>query len=109
MKTFLGPQRGRKNQAGNGSTKHSSIAALGALTLLGRAGAAISSPPAGFGDLAREGGREAPAPSQGGSVEQERAHHEHAEVTVRGHPEAATRKERNCYAQRGCDDWIRTA
>ena len=30
------------------------IAALGALTLLGRAGAAISSPPAGFGDLARE-------------------------------------------------------
>src|SRR6266516_661212 len=27
------------------------------------------------------------------SVEQERAHHEHAEVTVRGHPEAATRKE----------------
>jgi len=41
------------------------IAALGALTLLGRAGAAISSPPAGFGDLAREGGREAPAPSQG--------------------------------------------
>ena len=41
------------------------IAALGALTLLGRAGAAISSPPAGFGDLARERGREAPAPSQG--------------------------------------------
>jgi len=37
----------------------------GALTLLGRAGAAISSPPAGFGDLARERGREAPAPSQG--------------------------------------------
>ena len=30
------------------------VAALGALTLLGRAGAAISSPPAGFGDLARE-------------------------------------------------------
>ena len=41
------------------------VAALGALTLLGRAGAAISSPPAGFGDLAREGGREAPTPSQG--------------------------------------------
>ena len=37
----------------------------GALTLLGRAGAAISSLPAGFGDLARERGREAPAPSQG--------------------------------------------
>ena len=31
----------------------------------GPGGAAISSPPAGFGDLAREGGREAPAPSQG--------------------------------------------
>jgi hypothetical protein len=41
------------------------IAALGALTLLGRAGAAISSPPAGSVDLARERGREAPAPSQG--------------------------------------------
>src|SRR6266849_3892275 len=27
------------------------------------------------------------------AVEQERAHHEHAEVAVRGHPEAATRKE----------------
>ena len=26
-------------------------------------------------------------------MEQERAHHEHAEVAVRGHPEAATRKE----------------
>ena len=41
------------------------VAALGALTLLGRAGAAISSPPAGSVDLAREWGREAPAPSQG--------------------------------------------
>src|SRR6266702_706130 len=27
------------------------------------------------------------------SMEQERAHHEHAEVAIRGHPEAATRKE----------------
>src|SRR5258707_3096856 len=26
------------------------------------------------------------------SMEQERAHHEHAEVAIRGHPEAATRK-----------------
>src|SRR5947199_9732705 len=26
-------------------------------------------------------------------MEQERAHHEHAEVAIRGHPEAATRKE----------------
>ena len=41
------------------------IAALGALTLLGRAGAAISSPPAGSIDLARERGREAPAPLAG--------------------------------------------
>ncbi len=41
------------------------IAALGALTLLGRAGAAISSPPAGSVDLARERGQEASAPSQG--------------------------------------------
>src|SRR5258708_1925523 len=41
------------------------IAALGALTLLGRAGAAISSPKAASVDLARERGREAPAPSQG--------------------------------------------
>ncbi len=41
------------------------VAAAGSLTLLGRAGASISSPPAGFGDLARERGREAPAPSQG--------------------------------------------
>jgi predicted MFS family arabinose efflux permease len=40
-------------------------AALGALTLLGRAGAAISSPPAGSVDLARERGREAPTASQG--------------------------------------------
>ena len=37
----------------------------GALTLLGRAGAAISSPKAASGDLARERGREAPTPSQG--------------------------------------------
>jgi hypothetical protein len=43
----------------------SQIAALGALTLLGRAGAAISSPPAGEGELAHERGREAPGPSQG--------------------------------------------
>ena len=43
------------------------IAALGALTLLGRADAATSSPPAGSLDLAREGGREAPAPSPGAS------------------------------------------
>jgi hypothetical protein len=41
------------------------VAAAGSLTPLGRAGASISSPPAGFGDLARERGREAPAPSQG--------------------------------------------
>ena len=49
----------------NVSSGRSKPTTLGALTLLGRAGAAISSPPAGFGDLAREGSREAPAPSQG--------------------------------------------
>jgi len=38
------------------------VAAAGSLALLGRAGAAISSPPAGSVDLARERGREAPAP-----------------------------------------------
>ena len=36
-------------------------AAAGSLTLLGRAGAAISSPPAGPADQARERGQEAPA------------------------------------------------
>ena len=45
----------------NVSSGRSKPAALGALTLLDRAGAAISSPPAGEG----ERGREAPAPSQG--------------------------------------------
>ena len=41
------------------------VAALGALTLLGRAGAAISSPSAGPADLAGERGRDAPAPPPG--------------------------------------------
>jgi predicted MFS family arabinose efflux permease len=41
------------------------VAAAGSLALLGRAGAAISSPPAGSVDLARERGREAPAPPLG--------------------------------------------
>jgi predicted MFS family arabinose efflux permease len=41
------------------------VAAAGSLTLLSRAGVAISSPPAGSADLARERGREAPAPSPG--------------------------------------------
>jgi len=41
------------------------VAAAGSLTLLGRAGAAINSPPAGSADLARERGQEVPAPSQG--------------------------------------------
>jgi predicted MFS family arabinose efflux permease len=40
-------------------------AAAGSLTLLGRAGAAISSPPTGSADLAREQGQEVPAPSKG--------------------------------------------
>ncbi len=41
------------------------VAAAGSLTLLGRAGAAISWPPTGSAGLAREPGREAPAPSPG--------------------------------------------
>jgi predicted MFS family arabinose efflux permease len=41
------------------------VAAAGSLTLLSRAGAAISSQPAGSVDLARERGPEAPAPSPG--------------------------------------------
>ncbi len=41
------------------------VAALGALSLLSRAGAAISSPRAGSVDLTRERGRESPAPFQG--------------------------------------------
>ena len=40
-------------------------AAAGSLFLLGRAGASISSPPAGPAELARERGRDAPAPSPG--------------------------------------------
>jgi len=40
-----------------------SVAAAGSLSLLGRAGAAISSPSAGLADPAREQGQEAPAPS----------------------------------------------
>jgi predicted MFS family arabinose efflux permease len=39
------------------------VAAAGSLTLLGRAGARISAPPAGSADPAPEQGREAPAPS----------------------------------------------
>ena len=41
------------------------IAALAALTLLGRAGAGIGSTAAGSADLAREQGREEPAPPHG--------------------------------------------
>ena len=41
------------------------VAAAGSLALLGRAGAAISAPPAGPADLARARGREAPAPAPG--------------------------------------------
>jgi hypothetical protein len=41
------------------------VAAAGSLALLGRAGASISSPPAGSADPAREPGREALAPPPG--------------------------------------------
>jgi hypothetical protein len=41
------------------------VAAAGSLALLGRSGAAISSPSASAADPAREPGREAPAPPPG--------------------------------------------
>jgi hypothetical protein len=68
------------------------IAALGALSLLGRAGAAISSPPAGSAAPGREGAGRRTARS----MEQETAHNQHADVAVRGHTEAASRKELSC-------------
>jgi MFS family permease len=72
------------------------IAALGALSLLSRAGAAISSSPAGSVDLVRARDREAPAPPHGASMKQETAHNQHADVAVRGHTQAAPRKELLC-------------
>ncbi len=50
---------------GGALTVAAAAAAAGSLALLGRAGAAISSPPAGSADLARERGPEVPAPSHG--------------------------------------------
>jgi len=54
----------------NVSSGRSKLTALGALTLLGRAGAAISSLPAGFGDLARERGRKRRPRRKARSMEQ---------------------------------------
>jgi len=72
------------------------IAALAALTLLGRAGAAIGSTAAGSADLAasRAGKRRHRRTER--PIQQETAHNQHAEVAVRGHVEAATRKELPC-------------
>jgi hypothetical protein len=71
------------------------VAAAGSLTLLSRAGAAISSQPAGSVDLARERGPEPPDRRQTRAIEQETAHNEHAEVHC--HTEAFTTG-RNCHA-----------
>jgi hypothetical protein len=74
------------------------IAALGALTLLSRAGAAISAgspsatqtvPPASSGHAAHRPGEARPETS---SMEPETAHNKHADVAVRGH----TRKDLPC-------------
>jgi hypothetical protein len=46
------------------SPESAAVAAARSLTLLGRADASISSPPAGFADLTPELSREAPAPSR---------------------------------------------
>jgi len=72
------------------------VAAAGSLTLLGRAGAAISSPPAGSAGLARERGQEVPASSRGAIDAAGTARNEHADVAVRGHAKAAIRKELPC-------------
>jgi hypothetical protein len=72
------------------------VAAAGSLTLLSRAGASISSPPAGSVNLACEPAGKRRRRLKARSTEQENARNEHAEVTVRGHTEAATRKELLC-------------
>jgi hypothetical protein len=83
------------------------VAAAGSLALLGRAGAAISSSSGGFAYLAREAGRVVPALSQRATDEQEAACNEHADVAVAAMPRPPSG--RNCHAQRGCDDRVRTA
>ena len=73
-------------------------AAAGSLTLLSRAGAGISSQPAGSVDLARERGPECPPRRQTRPIKQEIAHNEHAEV--RGHTGGRyDRKELPCLTQ----------
>ena len=72
------------------------IAALAALTLLGRAGAAINSPPTGSADLAASRAGKSRHRRTERPIQQETAHNQHAEVAVRGHVEAATRKELPC-------------
>ena len=83
------------------------FAALGALTLLGRAGAAIGAAPAPAVKTVpadrttapgAAAGQAQPPPSHGATGEAETAPSDHAEVTVCGPTEAAATKERNCYA-----------
>jgi predicted MFS family arabinose efflux permease len=83
------------------------IAALGALTPLTRAGAAISSPPAGSVDLARERGWEAPGPLQGAIDGAGNSATNTPKLPFAAIPRLLP--ERNCYAQRDSDDRIRTA
>ena len=81
------------------------FAALGALTLLGRAGAAISAapapavktvPPTARPHAALRPGRPSRRRRTARSMEQETAHNDHSEVAVRGPTEAAARKELPC-------------
>jgi predicted MFS family arabinose efflux permease len=81
------------------------VAAAGSLALLGRAGAAISSHRAGSADPARERGPASAHGATGGAGKQ-------CITNTLTLPFAAIPRPllgRNCYAQRGCDDRIRTA
>src|SRR5712664_3653499 len=83
-------------------------AAAGSLTLLGRAGAAISSPPAGSADLARERGQE----GAGTAARRDRYSRKQRATSTLKLPFATIPRPlpgRNCHAQRGCDDRVRTA
>ena len=85
------------------------VAAAGSLALLGRAGAAISSPPAGSAGLARARGQEVSAPSH----RRDRCRRRQRATSTLKLPFAAIprplQQGRNCHAQRDCDDRIRAA
>jgi predicted MFS family arabinose efflux permease len=84
------------------------VAAAGSLSLLGRAGAAISSPPAGL----RGSGPRAGPGSVGTVARRGRFSRNQPAANTLKLPFAAVPRPlsgRNCHAQRGCDDRIRTA